>query len=303
MWGLTVRFPSVTMTQCRQAAFVPPAPVGDVRRSGARKTRESGRRGRRRINACSVRDDRVTRQSTATSCADHRTAPIRNQQPHQKESRHASHRIRGVRVRVSLRRPHRRTGDDPRSGRHAAPLPRGSGRHHRGGGPRGDPSPPPPPATSSRSSGPNGNRGRSISMHTHPGSLQSPASRRGASASPSRKARPTVIRAHGRARRRRPTLSSLGQPITYGSGDCVAFDQDAAPTVHTAWNAGDEPAVLWEAHLYRAGEPAERPSPTSRAPRPRSEGPSRRSQAGVPAMDRRARPRASEKHTGHGIRR
>jgi hypothetical protein len=36
----------------------------------------------------------------------------------------------------------------------------------------------------------------------------------------------------------------------------VAFDEDAAHTIHTAWNAGDEPAVLWEAHLYKAEAPA-----------------------------------------------
>ena len=37
--------------------------------------------------------------------------------------------------------------------------------------------------------------------------------------------------------------------------DCVTFDHFAAHTEHTAWNAGDEPTVLWEARLLKADEP------------------------------------------------
>jgi hypothetical protein len=48
---------------------------------------------------------------------------------------------------------------------------------------------------------------------------------------------------------------TLGTPISYGPGDCVAFDEDAAHTIHTAWNEGAEPVVLWETHLSIAGEP------------------------------------------------
>ncbi len=38
-------------------------------------------------------------------------------------------------------------------------------------------------------------------------------------------------------------------------GDCVACDEFAARTVHSAWNASDGPTVLWEAHLFKSDEP------------------------------------------------
>jgi hypothetical protein len=64
------------------------------------------------------------------------------------------------------------------------------------------------------------------------------------------------MRAHDAGTPAATEALTVDQPITYGPGDCVAFDEDAAHTVHTAWNAGSEPVVLWEAHLYRAGEAA-----------------------------------------------
>ena len=38
-------------------------------------------------------------------------------------------------------------------------------------------------------------------------------------------------------------------------GDCVTADQYAGNMIHTAWNAGEETAVLWSADLYKLGEP------------------------------------------------
>lgn len=37
--------------------------------------------------------------------------------------------------------------------------------------------------------------------------------------------------------------------------DCVAFDQFAEHTAHTAWNASDELTVVWAADLLKIGEP------------------------------------------------
>lgn len=37
--------------------------------------------------------------------------------------------------------------------------------------------------------------------------------------------------------------------------DCVAFDQFATHTEHTAWNAGDEPMVLLSTQLLKTDEP------------------------------------------------
>jgi hypothetical protein len=37
--------------------------------------------------------------------------------------------------------------------------------------------------------------------------------------------------------------------------DCIAFDEFAAHTIHSAWSASDEPTVTWEADLVQIGEP------------------------------------------------
>ncbi len=37
--------------------------------------------------------------------------------------------------------------------------------------------------------------------------------------------------------------------------DCVAYDEFAAHTVHTVWNASDEETILWTADLVEQGEP------------------------------------------------
>lgn len=97
--------------------------------------------------------------------------------------------------------------------------------------------------------------GSSINTHTHPGALVSCveagelhfAIQAGAA---------FVIRAHDAGTPAPPEAIAPNQPVVYGVGDCVAFDQDAAATVHTAWNDGSEPVVLWEAHLYHVGQKA-----------------------------------------------
>jgi quercetin dioxygenase-like cupin family protein len=48
---------------------------------------------------------------------------------------------------------------------------------------------------------------------------------------------------------------ALGAEVVLEPRDCVAFDQFAAHTVHTAWNASDGTTVLWETHLVKIGEP------------------------------------------------
>jgi len=47
----------------------------------------------------------------------------------------------------------------------------------------------------------------------------------------------------------------LNAEVVLEPRDCVAFDEDAAHTIHTAWNASDGETVLWEAHLHKADEP------------------------------------------------
>jgi hypothetical protein len=47
----------------------------------------------------------------------------------------------------------------------------------------------------------------------------------------------------------------LNAEVVLEPRDCVAYDEFAAHTVHTAWNAGDGETVLWEAHLHKADEP------------------------------------------------
>lgn len=97
--------------------------------------------------------------------------------------------------------------------------------------------------------------GSSISMHAHPGALVS-CVESGTLSFAIQTGAATVIRQHGAGTPAPVEEMVVGQPITYGSGDCVAFDEDAAHTTHTAWNEGSETVVLWEAHLYKADAPA-----------------------------------------------
>jgi predicted metal-dependent enzyme (double-stranded beta helix superfamily) len=48
---------------------------------------------------------------------------------------------------------------------------------------------------------------------------------------------------------------ALNTDVVLEPRDCVSFDEFAAHTIHTAWNASDQTTVLWEAHLHKADEP------------------------------------------------
>jgi hypothetical protein len=97
--------------------------------------------------------------------------------------------------------------------------------------------------------------GSSINTHTHPGALVS-CVESGELTFAIQTGAATVIRAHGAGTPPPTEALAPDQPVTYGAGDCVAFDEDAVHTVHTAWNAGSDPVILWEAHLYRTGTAA-----------------------------------------------
>jgi hypothetical protein len=46
-----------------------------------------------------------------------------------------------------------------------------------------------------------------------------------------------------------------GVDIVLEPRDCVAFDEFAAHTEHTGWNASDGTTVIWETRLLKVGEP------------------------------------------------
>ncbi len=46
-----------------------------------------------------------------------------------------------------------------------------------------------------------------------------------------------------------------GVEIVLEPRDCVAFDEYAAHTEHTGWNASDETTIVWETRLLKIGEP------------------------------------------------
>ncbi len=47
----------------------------------------------------------------------------------------------------------------------------------------------------------------------------------------------------------------VGVDIVLEPRDCVAFDEYAAHTEHTGWNASDGTTVIWETRLLKIGEP------------------------------------------------
>ena len=47
----------------------------------------------------------------------------------------------------------------------------------------------------------------------------------------------------------------LNTDVILEPSDCVAVDEYAAHTIHTAWNASNEETVLWAVDLYKIGEP------------------------------------------------
>jgi hypothetical protein len=48
---------------------------------------------------------------------------------------------------------------------------------------------------------------------------------------------------------------ALDTEVVLEPRDCIAFDEFAAHTIHTAWNAGDGETVSWETDLVKMGEP------------------------------------------------
>ncbi len=52
-----------------------------------------------------------------------------------------------------------------------------------------------------------------------------------------------------------PEQLQLNVEVILGPRDCVAVDNEASRTIHTARNVADETTVAWEADLYRLGEP------------------------------------------------
>ncbi len=47
----------------------------------------------------------------------------------------------------------------------------------------------------------------------------------------------------------------VGVDVVLEPRDCVAFDEFAAHTEHTGWNASDGTTVIWETRLLKIGEP------------------------------------------------
>ncbi|MCC7024691.1 MAG: hypothetical protein IT338_17820, partial [Thermomicrobiales bacterium] len=47
----------------------------------------------------------------------------------------------------------------------------------------------------------------------------------------------------------------LNTEVILAPRDCVAYDDFAAHTIHTAWNASEETTILWMADLVEIGEP------------------------------------------------
>ena len=52
-----------------------------------------------------------------------------------------------------------------------------------------------------------------------------------------------------------PEQLQLNVEAVLGPRDCVAVDNEATRTIHTARNAADWTTVAWEADLYKLGEP------------------------------------------------
>ena len=48
---------------------------------------------------------------------------------------------------------------------------------------------------------------------------------------------------------------ALGTEIILAPRDCIAYDEFAAHTVHTVWNASEGETILWTADLVKQGEP------------------------------------------------
>ncbi|MFN8677493.1 MAG: hypothetical protein U0Z70_14050 [Thermomicrobiales bacterium] len=60
----------------------------------------------------------------------------------------------------------------------------------------------------------------------------------------------------------------LNQEIVLGPRDCVSYDEYAAHTVHTVWNASKGTTRMWMADLVKIGEPYITYEPAERTPSP-----------------------------------
>ena len=65
----------------------------------------------------------------------------------------------------------------------------------------------------------------------------------------------TVTRSETRATPDAAEQLALNAELVLEPGDCVAFDEFAEHTIHTAWNASSETTVIWEARLVKTDEP------------------------------------------------
>ncbi len=93
--------------------------------------------------------------------------------------------------------------------------------------------------------------GATVTAHTHPGAivlcLESGSPTFGVT-----QGTVMMTQADTAATPEAATQLTAGTETVLQPGDCLTFD--ATQTVHTLQNPGD-PAVIWQAHLYAAGEP------------------------------------------------
>lgn len=65
----------------------------------------------------------------------------------------------------------------------------------------------------------------------------------------------TILRGGSGPRPESMEPMALGIEVILESRDCVSYDEFAAHTVHTVWNASAETTVIWTADLVEEGEP------------------------------------------------
>ncbi len=96
--------------------------------------------------------------------------------------------------------------------------------------------------------------GAYVTRHTHP-SASVICVLRGALGFSIQSGAATVTRAGTGATPAATEPLELNTDVVLEPSDCVAMDEFAAHTIHTAWNASDEETVLWVVDLYKIGEP------------------------------------------------
>lgn len=96
--------------------------------------------------------------------------------------------------------------------------------------------------------------GAYVTMHTHP-TANVVCVQAGALGFSLQQGAASVTRAGDGERPESTEQLALDAEVVLDPRDCVIFDQYAAHTVHTAWNASDGPTRLWAADLYEIGKP------------------------------------------------